>query len=263
MKKLLSITLILFIIFNYISAEKLEKNKKKSLRTVSNKKSKSKAKATQNNNSLGNKLKDKKIVTIIDKAPYDLQRCDQIVAFNADYIPDTNDFTKRGKGYFTLTAYHLNRFEKKDVNSLEHTILLADQRTPISEPQGAENCILIDGGNYEKPIIMCFKNRDEFMTFNDLFTLMDDCRSGKMVGPGSTEHNETAAGKNAKGSGDIKNACAFDGPMPNPDVMIAELEGKETKEKEQVNDSGFWTPGPALVPGAPIEEPKKKSKYKE
>ena len=265
MKKLLSITLILFIIFNYIETkktEKLEKKNKKSLRTVSNKaNSKSKSKGAPATNSLGLVLVDKKIKTIVDKAPYELERCDQTVAMNAEYIPNIDDFTKRAQGYFTLTAYHLNRFEKKDGASLEHAILLADQRIPASEPQGAENCLLIDGGSYEKPILICFKTRDEFNIFKDLLSSMEDCRAGKMVGNGSLAHNETAGEKNSQHMGDIGRKCAFEGPVPDPDILIAELEGKEVKAKEEVkDDSGMWTPGKALVPGAPIEEEKKKKK---
>jgi hypothetical protein len=267
MKKLLSITLILFIIFNYIETkktEKLEKRNKKSLRTVSKKaNSKSKSKGDMASNSLGLVLVDKNIRTIIDKAPYELERCDQIVAMNAEYIPNVDDFTKRAQGFFTLTAYHLNRFENHDAASLERAILWADQRIPPSEPQGAENCLLIDGGIYEKPLMVCFKTRDEFNVFKDLIGLFEDCRSGKMVGNGSLAHNEAAGGKGAKGSGDVAKACGFDGPMGNPDDMIAELEGKEKQVKEEVNgtDEGFWTPGSALVPGAPIEEVKAKKPF--
>jgi hypothetical protein len=253
----------LFIIFNYIEAkktEKLEKKNKKSLRTVSNKaNSKSKSKGAEAANSQGIILLDKKIKTIVDKAPYELERCDQTVAMSAEYIGDVADFTKRAQGYFTLTAYHLNRFEKKDAASLEHAILLADQRIPASEPQGAENCLLIDGGSYEKPMLVCFKTRDEFNIFKDLLSSFEDCRSGKMVGNGSLAHNEAAGGKASLHMGDLGKKCAFEGPVPDPDTLIAELEGKEVKAKEEVkDDSGMWTPGKALVPGAPIEEEEKK-----
>jgi len=292
MKKLLSITLILFVLSSYVITlrkESIEK-KKKALKAFSKKfhhknedkivkpkrNSKSKSGSSSSSappaasssssssgtpkkgvNSLGVEIETEHQI-IVNKFPFTLERCDQIVTFNADFVPNLNDFTVRKKGFFTMTAYHLNRLTTKSLASLDQSILLANQRVKPSQPQGAEFCLLIDGGNYEKPMLICGKNQEEYNVYSDLLEQFNDCRLGKMIGTGSLEANENIPGDGAKGSGDVKDACGFDGPMPSPDVMIAELEGKPKKPDMSTSNQGFWVPGGFKVPGAPIEEEKKK-----
>jgi hypothetical protein len=291
MKKLLSITLILFVLISYVLTINKEKNLKKETkmnafsakhhkknddmlnRPKRNSKAKSGSSAAPSSGASSSAAKVLKkgvnsqgvvIETvhpiIVNKYPYTLDRCDQVVQFETEFIPNVADFTVRTKGFFTLTAYHLNRSTSKSLASLDQVIVLANQRIKPSEPQGAQFCILIDGGNYEKPLLICGKNDEEKNVYLDLLEQFNDCRSGKTIGEGSLEFNDGKADPNAKHSGDIKDACGFDGPMADPDTMIAELEGKEKPKDMSTDNEGFWVPGGFKTPGAPIEEEKKKSK---
>jgi hypothetical protein len=292
MKKLLSITLILFVFSSYVIAINKEKNLKKEEkmnafsakhhkknedqmdRPTRNSKAKNGTSAGAPSNASGSSSSAalKKGVNslgvmietihpiIVNKYPYSLDRCDQIVTFSTDYIPDVNDFTVRKKGFFTMSAYHLNRLTSKSLATLDQIIVLANQRIKPSEPQGAQYCILIDGGNYEKPMLVCGKNDEEKNVYLDLLEQFNDCRKGKSIGEGSLEFNEKIPGDGSKGSGEVKAACGFDGPMADPDTMIAELEGKEKPKDMSTDNEGFWVPGGFTTPGAPIEEEKKKNK---
>ena len=128
---------------------------------------------------------------IVDKAPYKLDRCDQIVALEAEFVPDLEDFTVRKKAYFTITAFHLNRFETKDIAKLDQSLIFTNSRVKPSEPQGAENCLLIDGGNYEKTLLICLKNREEFDNLRALLDTLEDCRAGKLIGKAPVVENNS------------------------------------------------------------------------
>lgn len=274
MKNLLAITLIFFLCSQLVlnSSENVDKvnedtkKKSKSLRSV--KKNVKKVISSTKVENLTEQAKPKDInslghevegVMIVDKPPFKLDRCDQIVAFESEFIPDFDDFTQRKKAYFTLTAYHFNKFEVKDVNKLEQSIVLASSRSKPTEPQGAQFCLIVDGGDYEKPIIFCAKDENEKLIFLSLFETFEDCRAGKMIGKGSLTVNNTNAKPDGPGLGDIQKSCGFDGPMPSPDSIIGALE--QQKQDEKVQDSGeFWIPGGHKVPGTPDEDDKKKKK---
>lgn len=272
MKKLLACTIIMFICLsnvlssnekstnNKIKAEVNEEKKKSSalktnLRTDSkvNKADPPKAKVVYIN-SLGHEVE---VPMIVDKAPFKLDRCDQIVALDAEFIPDLEDFTKRQKAYFTITAYHLNRFETKDIAKLEQSLLFTNSRVKPSEPQGAENCLIIDGGDYEKSLLLCLKNREEFDNIKNLLETYEDCRAGKMIGRGQVVQNSKNDDKPALG--DISKKCGIEeGSSFNPDVMLKESQDKKKEQKSPNGEEEFWIPAGDKVPGSPKEKESKK-----
>lgn len=207
-------------------------------------------------NSLGHEVEQQMVV---DKAPYKLDRCDQIVAFESDFISDLEDFTKRTKAYFTVTAYHFNRFEGKDINKLDQSILFSNSRVKSTEPQGAQYCLLIDGGDYEKPLLICLKDSEEFENIKTVLSTFEDCRAGRMVGKGSVaanaSNNNTASSDPSKGgiTEVVKNCGLGQGSM-NPDDMIKESKDQKAAQNENSNeDNSYWIPGGHSVPGAPKE----------
>jgi len=271
MKKILSLTLIMLITLANIysiSASRLLKNQEnatlssnKEKKTQINERVESQSKTEadpkkakkgpKSINTMGVEVDGK---TLIDKAPYKLDRCDQMVAIETDIIPDFDDYTKRIKNYVTITAHAISRFEKKDVSKLEQAITLESMRVAPSEPQGAKNCIYFDGGSYEKPMIICLKNQEEYDSFIAIIDDFKDCRAGKALGKVSTTPDKKDL--DAPGPQDLKNSCGFDGPMASPDAIINALDEKKEEEKQESSD--FWIPGGHKVPGTKDEEEKKK-----
>jgi len=259
MKNFLALTLMFFLCLQLVlNADNETKNLKKSSKSLRNSIQKSKNSGDNKKaihvNSLGHEVE---APMIVDKSPYKLERCDQIVAFDAEFIPDLEDFVKRKKAYFTLTAYHLNRFEKKDVNKLEQSILLSSSRTKPNEPLGARGCLLIDGGELEKPLLLCGKDDKEKEIFENLLETFEDCRAGKMIGKGSVSFNAANEKPSSPGIQDIKKSCGFDGPIASPDAILGAID--QTKQEEKVQGDGeFWVPGGHKVPGSPVEDNTKK-----
>lgn len=279
MKKLLALTLIMFICLSkaHSSDEKLDNNKLK----AEKRKEKSKSSALKSNlrnenkadkvekvnkadppaaktiyiNSLGHEVD---APMIVDKAPYKLDRCDQIVAFDAEYVPDLEDFTKRQKAYFTITAYHLNRFEGKDIAKLDQSLLFTNARVKPSEPQGAESCLLIDGGDYEKALLLCLKNKEEFDNIRSLLETLEDCRAGRMIGKGQVVQN-TNKNNDKPALHDVVKKCGLEeGSSFNPDVMLKDSQDKKKQEKSPTGEEEFWVPAGDKVPGAPKDKDEKK-----
>jgi len=207
-------------------------------------------------NSLGHEVD---LPTIVDKPPYALERCDQIVAFSTDFIPDLEDYTQRKPGYFTISAYHFNRFEKNDANLLEQSILFANSRADPTEPAGAQNCLLIDGGQTEKQVIFCGKDEADFKNIKAIFATFADCRAGRIiskaenkpVGPPPTSANPNLP--------DLVKKCGFDGPLVNPEELMKQQSDKKDDANANKNENGdFWIPGGSKVPGSKDEEEESK-----
>jgi hypothetical protein len=290
MKKLLAITLIMFICLSKAHSsedkadsnklkkdKKIEKSKSSALKSnlrSENKTEKKAVKKAENNgenktsqaapatspatiyvNSLGHEVDSPMIV---NKAPYKLERCDQIAAFEADYVPDLEDFTKRQKGYFTVTAYHLNRFETKDIAKLEQSLLFTNSRVKPSEPQGAESCLLIDGGDYEKPLLLCLTNKEEFENTRNLLETLDDCRAGRMIGKATVVQNPKNNNDKPALTDIVKKCGLEEGSSINPDAMLKEAQEKKKEERSPSGEEEFWVPAGDKVPGAPKEKDQKK-----
>lgn len=277
MKKLLAFTLLMFVCLSNVQSsdakltnsklktvENLKENKTSALKSNLRKENKLE-KITFNKlnkadppkviyiNALGHEVESPMIV---DKAPYKLDRCDQIVALEAEYVPDLQDFTQRKKAYFTITAYHLNRFESKDIAKLDQSLLFSNSRVKPTEPQGAESCLLMDGGDYEKALLLCLKDKEEFDNIRSLLDILQDCRAGKMIGKGQVVQNEVKSDKPALG--DVAKKCGLEeGSSFNPDVMLKSSQEKKKEEKSPTGEEEFWVPAGDKVPGAKEKDEKK------
>jgi len=265
MKKLLSITLILFIFSNIVISfkidnptktdkkENLRKNQFEGVEKIHALKPLKRMRATKPRIpvvSTINQEVDKNTTIFIDKAPFKITRCDQLVGFMADFIPDDNDYTIRKQAFFTMSAYHFGKFTKKDINTLEVAFEWSNSQRDAFMPIGAENCLSIDGGVNVKPILLCAKNREEYNQYLDFIDNFQDCRSGKAWGTPSQEPVKSNLGDSTKA------ACAAAGFTGNPDDIIAAMEAKEKADKERSNPSGisggWWIPGGFKVPGTPV-----------
>ena len=225
MKKMLSLTLVIFIALNFVTT-----------------KSNLKANSLQTNpvpsvNSFGHKVFAK---TVIEKLPAALERCDQIVEFESEFIPNLDDYTVRNSAHFTISAYHINRYEKKDISTLDQSIQFTHMKNPISEPLGAKYCLLIDGGD-DKPLLLCSKSQEDFDLTKSILASFQDCRDGKYIG--GLKPATATVEKPTSGLGDIKKKCGLVGQASSPDAMLNATSKPSGKEEQ------YWIPGGHYVPG--------------
>jgi len=131
-------------------------------------------------NSLGLKV-DKSMV--LEKFPFKVKRCDQMVYFKAKYISDMGDYRFRKDGFFSITAYYVNQFMDKDATKLDESILLTESKTMPQHLKGARGCVYVDGGKFRNDIAICLK--DKAQAKNVLAVLNDfrRCRMGDNLQP--------------------------------------------------------------------------------
>jgi len=190
---------------------------------------------------------------IVSTAPYVINRCDQIVAFKADLIPDLSDYTNRTSAYFTMTAYHLNVFDSNDSSTLKQSIILSFGKAAPTEPIGAQYCILNDGGD-DKPLLFCASNQADSDSFKAALSTFSDCRAGKIIGGDSSSSsastNSTAVA--TPSMSDLAKSCGFDGPMASPSTLLQQNTDNSAPDP---SSEDFWLPGGQKVPGAPAVDP--------
>jgi len=200
----------------------------------------------------------------VNTAPYTIDRCDQIVAFNADFIPDHEDYTQRKPAFFTVSAYHFNLFEKNDPSLLGHSILFSNSRKDPSEPRGAQYCLLVDGGDNEKPLIFCAQDSKEFESYKTVFSTFADCRAGKIISKPDAKPVAAPPVSDKPNLPDLVKKCGFDGPMVNPDALLKQQSDQKTNESEaSTAEDDFWVPGGNKVPGSKGDEDDKPADGKE
>ena len=196
------------------------------------------------------------IKVYIETPPYTIQRCDQVVSLETEYIPDLEDYTIRKKAHATITAYHFNILESKDPNKLIQSILLTNSRIPPFEPQGAENCLMIDGGEVEKSLLVCGPSAQELQYYRTILSTFEDCRSGKIVAQSSAG---SAISKAANGEAvsdidysSILKSCGSEGSGLSPDQLLKKNQKKKSPSIS-LNADEFWIPGGHKVPGSKDE----------
>lgn len=195
-----------------------------------------------NLNALGQEVN---INVYVETPPYSIERCDQIISFETEYVKDLDDYTDRAKAHATITAYHINISESKDPSKLIQSNLLTNSRIPFSEPLGAENCLMIDGGESEKSLIVCAQDKNELSNYKSVLTTFEDCRKGKIIMKPGLSNNEVAlastnneaAGSQASNTSNLKK-CISGGPQ-----LLK-------KNKAPENSEEFWVPGGQKVPGS-------------
>ena len=194
-------------------------------------------------NSVGLLVKESMLVT---KKPFQISRCDQIVAMPFEAILDHDDYTKRTPVFLTFTAYHLNMFEKNHASKLMKSILLTNSRNPPFEPLGAQYCLQIDGGDYETSMIICGKVKTDYDEVNALISSFEDCR----LGAGVTIQGEARKAPPPSMPDFIKE-CGWDGPLITPEELLKQQKKEENQAKQVLaSDNKFWVPGGSKVPGS-------------
>jgi hypothetical protein len=115
---------------------------------------------------------------IVNSAPYKVNRCDQVVMFDAKRLAINDDYTSRAPAYFTMSAYLVNMFEAKDSNKLLESINLGHMRNIQMLLQGSKNCMLYQDSTNFRNITMCLNDDAMLASINEAYGQLARCRMG-------------------------------------------------------------------------------------
>ena len=179
--------------------------------------------------------------TVVNKEPFFVQRCDQIVLVKGEFIADSEDFTQRKEGFFTLTAYHTNLFKDKDANNLLQSILMSESKTFPQPIKGARGCIDIDGGKHVHSMLMCLPNEKVMNYILSALMTFRSCRGGD-----DQTRDKIPPGAIAQ----ILKNCGINGKFVDPRKLLKKLQEKLKVKKDVLATSNkIWHPEGHNVPG--------------
>jgi hypothetical protein len=110
-----------------------------------------------------------------------VSNCEQVVMFEAERIKDLNDFKTREPAFFTMSAYMINMFEKKDVNKLTESINLSHIETLPQILPGALNCLHFQDKYTLREITVCLKSEESVSQVETAFSNFMKCRMGNTL----------------------------------------------------------------------------------
>jgi len=192
-------------------------------------------------NSIGRKVYVKNSSDIVlTKFPFEVTRCDQVVTFKADFIPDLKEYRARAKGFFTLTAHFANLFAEDNANKLLKSVLLSETNIAPRIFRGSGGCIMIyskDGPNNN--ISICLEDPKQQQNILEVMKTFTDCRGGSNLR--KLDKLKIA---------DMIKTCGGKGKFVNPFKLIMKLQ-KKKKMKNYKKDANWFHPGSDNVPGTP------------
>ncbi len=188
-------------------------------------------------NSVGRKVYVKKSADIVlTKFPFEVTRCDQIVSFKGQFIPDLDEYRGRTDAWFTLTAHFANLFANDNAKHLLRSILLSETNIAPRTFHGSGGCIMIfsrKGGNNN--ISICLNDKKQQQNILDVLKTFNECRGGSNL-------KKLDALKIA----DMIKTCGGKGKFVNPFKLIKKLKKKKMKIHK---DKNWFHPGFDGVPG--------------
>lgn len=115
---------------------------------------------------------------VVDKFPWKISQCNQIVMFDAQYIDNLQDFRKKTNAFFTISIYEVSIFKERDAKSLIHLVPW-DQTTFLTRKlRGGKGCLILDGGSASADVTMCFKKQQEAESILNTIEDFRRCRNG-------------------------------------------------------------------------------------
>ena len=142
----------------------------------STKSSNSSAKISANTTNVVGALSTSDVV--VNKSPYEITRCDQVIMLSAKRIANQDDYTSRAPAFFTMSAYLINMFESKDNNKLLESINLAHIKIIPDFLQGSKNCMRFQDSVNSRSIALCLDNQKTFEEIEKAFNNFMKCRAG-------------------------------------------------------------------------------------
>jgi hypothetical protein len=98
--------------------------------------------------------------------------------FEAERIKDLDDFKSREPAFFTISAYMINMFDKKDAGKLSESINISHIKTLPQILQGAKNCLNFQDSFTFREITVCLKSEDSVSQIEIAFQNFMKCRLG-------------------------------------------------------------------------------------
>lgn len=123
------------------------------------------------------------IPIVVDKSPYKVDQCNQLVMFNADYISDLRDYRKRKQGFFIITALSIFLYDSKDAEKLIHVSNFNQMKNVVQPLRGARGCLDFDGGKATADITVCMKSEADTQAILDAVNKFQRCRNGDNLIP--------------------------------------------------------------------------------
>jgi hypothetical protein len=116
----------------------------------------------------------------------DISDCDQVVLMDAEKIKDHKDYMNRNSAFFTMNAYFVNMFEKKDAKTLIESININHIRSMPTVLFGTKTCLQFRDDDSFRNLTMCLKDEDRVKKVQDLFNKFLSCRTGVDLGSHTT-----------------------------------------------------------------------------
>ena len=160
---------------------------------------------------------------ILDKYPFMISRCDQLVLFKAKYISDLGDYRFRKDGFFTMSAYYVNQFRDKDAKQLDQSVLLSESTNRASHLRGARGCVVISGGKHRQDIAICLANKKQAKNILSVLQEFEKCRMGDDLQPISADLIRK-----------LIRACGKNGKFINPFKLAQQMKNKGKGSKKVV-----------------------------
>ena len=127
---------------------------------------------------------------IIDKAPYVVDSCDQVLYIPGKIITDMNDFSVKTDAFFTLSFYMVNYFEKKEANSLKESFSF-DKMFDLPEIIfGSKSCL--DYHYFKRKFTMCLPDKETAQQIIDANAAFFKCRVGNDLSPAPIDFDSVA-----------------------------------------------------------------------
>lgn len=112
----------------------------------------------------------------IQANPYQVNKCDQIVQFEAQTLDDLNNFNAKSTKYFTLSMYSIAQFTENKPTAFEKLITIGAIQTFPDIITGSVSCVKFE--SYYKNIIICLKSKDEANNLLNAYKSFMKCRMG-------------------------------------------------------------------------------------
>lgn len=112
----------------------------------------------------------------IQANPYQVNKCDQIVQFQAQTLDDLNNFNVKSTRYYTLSMYSIAQFTENKPTAFENLITIGAIQTFPSIITGSVSCIKFE--SYYKNIIICLNSKEEANNLMNAYKSFMKCRMG-------------------------------------------------------------------------------------
>lgn len=176
---------------------------------------------------------------IVDKFPWKVTKCNQIVMTDCEHITDLREYRNRSKAFCTLTIYDVNIFKEKDAKTLIHNVPWYQTKFMPRQLKGAKGCLIIDGGSVSADMTLCFKKPEESAAMMKVIQDFEKCRTGDNLKP--IPEAEKVRLQKTCGESSLKKKDPLKDYKMNIDIRAG---NKWDADRER-----YFQPSPIFVPG--------------